>query len=100
MKQGVECNSDDERLRVNVSIGECANACKEKEGCNFFRFGTGIKAGKCYWEKTPKATCPEGWQDNDYNFYIVKGMLHQLCVILCNLFILCFVVQSDLNIII
>ena len=74
MKQGVECESDDESLGDDVSIGECANACKAKAGCNSFIFGTGIKAGNCYWEKTLNGTCPEGWEKNDYNFYKMKGM--------------------------
>ena len=77
VKQGVECESEDEILKGNVSIRECANACKEKAGCNFFLSGTGIKAGTCYWEKTPSATCQEGWQDDDFNFYTVKGMFHK-----------------------
>ena len=69
MKSGVECKSADESLGDEISIVECAKACKEKAGCNFFAFGTGSNDGKCYWEKTSTASCPEGWKQADYNFY-------------------------------
>ena len=75
VKSGVECKSGDEFLGKEISIAECANACKEKAGCNFFIFGTEIKAGNCYWEKTPKADCPEGWEKDNYNFYEMQSML-------------------------
>ena len=75
VKSGRECKSGDENLGDQDTPTECAKACKEKTGCNFFVFGTGSKTGKCYWEKTPNAGCPEGWKYNDYNFYTVIGML-------------------------
>jgi hypothetical protein len=34
------------------SVEECAALCRAKSGCKYFLFGTGDKAGKCYWEKT------------------------------------------------
>ena len=74
VKSGVECKSGDEFLGKEISIAECANACKEKAGCNFFVFGTGSKDGECYWEKTSTAGCPEGWKQADYNFYESKSM--------------------------
>ena len=74
MKRGVECKSDDESLGDEMSIAECEKACMDKVGCNFFVFGTGSKDGKCYWEKTSTAGCPEGWKQNDYNFYELKSM--------------------------
>ena len=74
VKSGVECKSGDELLGKEISITECANACKEKAGCNSFIFGTGIKAGNCYWEKTPNADCPEDWEKDDYSFYEMQSM--------------------------
>ena len=74
VKSGVECKPGDEFLGKEISIAECANACKEKAGCNFFVFGTGSKDGECYWEKTSTAGCPEGWKQADYNFYESKSM--------------------------
>ena len=61
-----------------MSIAECEKACMDKVGCNFFVFGTGSKDGKCYWEKTSTADCPEGWKQNDYNFYETKSMQCQV----------------------
>ena len=35
---------------------------------------TAGQAGKCYYEKTTSADCPEGWQNNDmYNFCQLDG---------------------------
>ena len=48
----------------------CANACINKEGCNFFIYATGDYTG-CYWEKTTDKSCPEGWIE-DYNFDFYK----------------------------
>ena len=73
-KRGAECKSADENLGSQVSIADCARACRKKTGCNFFVFGTGSKDGKCYWEKTQNTNCPEGWDEDDYNFYEMKSM--------------------------
>ena len=74
VKSGHECKSADENLGRQVSIADCARACRKKTGCNFFVFGTGSKDGKCYWEKTQNTNCPEGWDEDDYNFYEMKSM--------------------------
>ena len=74
VKSGVECKSKDESLGSGMSIAECATACMDKAGCNFFVLGTGRANGKCYWEKTSTAGCPEGWKQNNYNFYETKSM--------------------------
>ena len=70
LKSGVECNSNDEYLNQFSNVGKCAEACKNKPGCNFFLYGTGWwTKGFCYWEKTSSASCPEGWGDYDYDFF-------------------------------
>ena len=74
VERGEECKSDDKWLGKYNTPTECAKACKENKGCKFFIFGTGSKTGKCYWEKTLNAACPEGWYENDYDFYTMKGM--------------------------
>ena len=69
VKSGVECKSEDNYLGDFDTVGECSNACREKSGCNFFIYGTGGKAGKCYWEKTKNRECPEGWESHQYDFH-------------------------------
>ena len=73
-KRGAECKSADENLGNQVSLEDCAKACKEKTGCKYFVYGYGGKAKRCYWEKTKTADCPEGWERDDYNFYELKSM--------------------------
>ncbi len=73
LKCGVECESDDEWLTGDSTISECANACKSKPGCKFFSYGIGDKDGQCYYEKTADLNCPEDWQRDSFNFYVVQG---------------------------
>ena len=48
--------------------------CKYKSGCKYFVKGTGGWEEYCYWEKTNSADCPEGWDDDSYDFYeLVSG---------------------------
>ena len=56
-----------------MSLNECADACKQKSGCNYFEHGTGSKAGACYWMKMGGPECPYGWQEDEYNFYQLQG---------------------------
>lgn len=63
LHEQVECNSADKNLGdagTFDTVGGCANACGETEGCKFFIFGTGTKAGACYMEETQTADCSEG----------------------------------------
>ena len=69
-RSGAECNSDNVYLGKQSSPAQCADACRETEGCRFFIFGTGfIESGWCYYEKTATADCPEGWDSDNYDFY-------------------------------
>ena len=76
IKSGVECNSADEHLGDLNNIWECANACQEISECKYFISGTGEKEGKCYWEKTESSDCPEGWEDDLYDFYEMISKLN------------------------
>ena len=76
MKENVECNSGDMKLRDNLdNSSQCAAHCRAKDGCNFFVFGrtditTNGAKGQCWWEKTSDASCPEGFEsDTKYHFY-------------------------------
>ena len=73
-----ECRSSDKNLGNKNSVAECASACKTENGCKYFVYGTGVKDGKCYWEKTTSAECPEGWKTNDYDFYSVISKYHYI----------------------
>ena len=68
-KEGFDCSSGDEWLGEGLSLQQCSDKCRAKDGCQFFIFGFAGKAGKCYHEKTTTAACEEGVEEDDYNFY-------------------------------
>lgn len=75
IKNDVECNSDDKKIfgkKKNASVAECAQAVKALGG-QFFIYGKGRKATRCYKENTDSADCPEGFDDDKYDFYEVEG---------------------------
>ena len=76
-KAGAVCNSGDTWLGYFSSVGECADACREKVGCRFFIFGTGSYHEYCHWERTQTADCTEGWDYywDDYDFYEITGII-------------------------
>ena len=54
----------------------CANCdgCRvTRDGCKYFIYGKGSKSGECYWEKTESASCPDGWEDDSYDFYSISA---------------------------
>ena len=76
VKSGAECNSKDQKLGRFDNLQECADACLNKNECVYFVYGTGSKAGYCYWEKTNSRDCSEGWENDKFDFYEVAGRLH------------------------
>jgi len=78
-KSGAECKSSDIDMGTKASVQACAEAVQENGGHSFI-FGTGPKAGRCWLENTGSQTnantvsamCPEGWEDDDYNFYTLR----------------------------
>lgn len=70
LKSGYECSSNDYFLDYFSNVDQCTDACKKKKGCRFFIYG---KRERCYWEKTQSASCPEGWKENNYVFYELRG---------------------------
>ena len=66
---GGECQSPDMLLGKFQAVHECALACAGMSGCRFFIYGSGAKAGSCWHELSESADCPEGYQDDDYDFY-------------------------------
>ena len=69
IKSDHQCKSEGQHLGNFQSVEECANACKEWAGCNFFIYGKDSLKGRCNWEKTSNSNCPEGWEEDDYDFY-------------------------------
>eukprot|EP01047_Picozoa_sp_COSAG01_P031541 COSAG01_NODE_2243_length_8085_cov_5.545830_1_plen_2343_part_01 len=82
LESGKQCSSADEILgNTATTLSKCADLCKAREGCTFFSFGTGSKAGRCIMEKTKQEArtamkiCPEGFIADSYDFYKVEGNL-------------------------
>ena len=75
IKRDAECFSDDHQLQPRpgvdlfTNLTSCANACQNDGNCTFFIFGKGSKAGRCFVEHTRDATCAEGWEADEYDFY-------------------------------
>ena len=71
VKTSVECKSSDARMGgTSETLTSCAAKCQAAHpNCKFFIIGKGSKAGNCYHEKTSDATCSEGWEDDQYDFY-------------------------------
>ena len=68
-KAGHECRSSDVQIGTGLSLQQCFDACKNRADCNFFIHGIGNKAGLCWHEETTSASCSEGWNVDQYNFY-------------------------------
>lgn len=67
---GKECaGSGEESLGEQASVEACRAACVAKKGagCKYFIFGTGLRAGNCWWESTCHATMA-----NSYDVYEVE----------------------------
>jgi hypothetical protein len=75
-KMGHECldgdgtNDDEQPLGTQATVEECRAACLQKGGhdCNYFIFGTGSKAGRCWWEYD--SACDSGeFEADEYDIY-------------------------------
>ena len=73
VKSGHECKSSDFWLGWENSLTECAKTCANTNGCHFFIYGTEGNTEKCYWEKTSSPDCPDGWEEDEYNFYEISS---------------------------
>eukprot|EP01043_Picozoa_sp_COSAG02_P012697 COSAG02_NODE_494_length_21161_cov_48.367534_8_plen_1392_part_00 len=73
---GGECMSNDVDLGTFANVSACADACVAWSGvCSFFIFGECTSqwgcGGNCHREITSDASCPEGWEADNYNFYSI-----------------------------
>jgi hypothetical protein len=50
------------------SVADCAEAVMDAGG-RFFIYGKDEKSGRCYMESTESGACPEGWEEDFYDFY-------------------------------
>ena len=80
VKSGVKCNSSDQFLVLFTSLAECADKCREITECRFFIFGIEGQKGECWWEKTKNRECPEGWEEDEYDFYEMIGKFQRITV--------------------
>lgn len=70
-RSGVECRSSDRNMGSKGSVRDCAHAVQASGG-SYFIYGTGSKRGNCYLELTSTATCPQGWENDQYDFYSLQ----------------------------
>ena len=58
------------------TLAECAQKCKEADGCTVFEYGIEgtSKAKFCYNMQMDTPSCSSGWQDDDYNVHQLQGM--------------------------
>ena len=71
VKTNAECASGDLKLGEFATVAECAAACRQS-ACRFFIYGHDYeptKRGHCWHEFTYDASCPEGWEEDGYDFY-------------------------------
>lgn len=69
-RAGGKCNARETYIATAADASDCARQVEAKGGM-YFSFGTGRKAGKCYQEHTRAEHCPEGFVDDNYDFYKV-----------------------------
>ena len=79
LKRNAKCKSTIQVLATGLNyVKECAELCKNKDGCQFFMFGNkNTKKGECSWARTAYGDCQEGWQEDEYDFYGLKGIFDQ-----------------------
>ena len=71
VKTNAECASGDLKLGEFATVAECAAACRQS-ACRFFIYGhdyAPTKRGHCWHEFAYDASCPEGWEEDEYDFY-------------------------------
>ena len=73
VQTGVECRSGDLPLGQELwplqNASACEALCEATLSCRFFIFGVGEKAGNCFHEFSATASCPEGFEHDEYEFY-------------------------------
>jgi hypothetical protein len=69
VRMGHECNSGDAHIGDGISARTCSDRCAARASCSYFISGTSNKAGLCYHEYTSSASCSQGWEADQYDFY-------------------------------
>merc|ERR1740130_422492 len=79
VKEGVECTSTSGEVNFGKknSLAECTQTCKDSTGCNYFIYGQGPKAGRCWSEGGVKSDdCGVGgYEKNSYNLYKLEDSM-------------------------
>ena len=63
--RNAECSSPDIMLGVVATVEKCAEACANINGCEWFIYGKGDKAGNCYYEITEDGCQNDGYPQRD-----------------------------------
>ena len=72
IKAGYECDDGaNTKLRDVDTPQECADSCANYGNCTFFLYGFNTKRKQCWVEWTHSADCPEGWEKDDFDFYML-----------------------------
>ena len=75
IKSNHECNSLDTKLGHADTLTECITLCRNKRGCKYFVYENNGGVESCWWEHTTDASCPEGWEEDAFDFYELKGKI-------------------------
>ena len=90
MKNGNKCDTGTVDLGLFstengyvVSLGtveECADKCRSIPGCQFFTYGIAgsNRDRRCYQQLTSSAECPEGWAEDNFDFYQLEDEFVQV----------------------
>jgi len=72
LREDAACKSGGKKLGNVDSVAACAELVKARGG-KYFIYGKKRKQGRCVLEQTASADCPEGWEDDLFDFYEVAG---------------------------
>lgn len=78
LKTGNECHSDDTKLGEVPNAKACANLCYHQRACRYFSVGNDGGHENCFWEHTKDSSCQEGFDQDTYDFYAMKGNFDHL----------------------
>jgi len=76
LKEDVECGDNNHESNLGWdfdTVDECAEACRQKNGCTNFIYGKNEKAGHCWDEGITEEACTQ-WDNKPYDFYKLNNV--------------------------
>ena len=70
LRKGHECMSKDESMGQSCSLQGVQTSAAESLIVGI-SYTEQAQRGKCFHEKTPNETCPEGFEEDQYDFYAI-----------------------------